>query len=53
MTLRTRETIVVCGPQTGHTEDVVAQSGAAGSFLHKPFTAELLASTVRDALELL
>jgi CheY-like chemotaxis protein len=24
MTLRTRETIVLCGPQTGHTEDVVA-----------------------------
>jgi two-component system cell cycle sensor histidine kinase/response regulator CckA len=35
---------------SGYTEDVVAQSGAAGSFLQKPFTAELLASTVRDVL---
>ena len=36
---------------SGYTEDVVAQSGAAGSFLPKPFTAEMLASTVREALE--
>ena len=36
---------------SGYTEDVVAQSGAAGSFLQKPFTSELLASTVREALE--
>jgi PAS domain S-box-containing protein len=37
---------------SGYTEDVVAQSGAAGSFLQKPFTAELLATTVREVLEL-
>ena len=36
---------------SGYTEDVVAQSGAAGSFLQKPFTSEVLASTVREALE--
>ena len=36
---------------SGYTEDVVAQSGAAGSFLQKPFTSELLATTVREALE--
>jgi hypothetical protein len=30
---------------------VVAQSGAAGSFLQKPFTSEMLAITVRDVLE--
>ena len=36
---------------SGYTEDVVAQSGAAGSFLQKPFTSQTLASTVREALE--
>ena len=36
---------------SGYTEDVVAQSGAAGSFLQKPFTSAALASTVREALE--
>jgi two-component system, cell cycle sensor histidine kinase and response regulator CckA len=36
---------------SGYTEDVVAQSGAAGSFLQKPFTSEVLASTVREVLE--
>lgn len=30
MTLRTRETIVVCGPRTGHTESVAVLLGAAG-----------------------
>lgn len=30
MTPRTRETIVVCGPQTGHTESVAAHVGDAG-----------------------
>ena len=36
---------------SGYTEDVVAQSGAAGSFLQKPFTSEVLASTVLEALD--
>lgn len=36
---------------SGYTEDVVAQSGAGGSFLQKPFTSESLASCVREALE--
>jgi PAS domain S-box-containing protein len=36
---------------SGYTEDVIAASGAAGSFLQKPFSSELLASTVREALE--
>ena len=36
---------------SGYTEDVVAQSGSSGPFLQKPFTSELLATTVRDVLE--
>jgi PAS domain S-box-containing protein len=36
---------------SGYTEDVVTQSGAAGSFLQKPFTSETLAAAVREALE--
>ena len=37
---------------SGYTEDESARSGAvaAGSFLQKPFTSEVLATTVSDAL---
>jgi two-component system, cell cycle sensor histidine kinase and response regulator CckA len=36
---------------SGYTEDVVPEANATGSFLQKPFTSEVLAATVLEALE--